>query len=354
MLSGAGALGQVAEEVDRLGCERALLLTTRSVVSSNLAARVEAVLGRAWVGTYPDCRQHVPTAAVREAVGAAIGLDADVIVSLGGGSVIDAAKAAALELGSRGGTVLPHVAIPTTLSGAEFTPVAGVTDEVTRAKNLKFDSGIVPRVVILDPEATQATPQPLWLATGVKALDHAFEALWSRHPHPVADALALEAIRQLTGALPRSRDPHDVEARERCQLGAWMSIAGVVNVGTRLSHPLAHQMGAYWAVPHGVTSCIVLPHVMRFLAAETLDQQVRIAGALGVDAEGHDGAGVAAAAANRLEELIASLGLPTRLRDTGARHEEIPIVASAVSDELAAADDPPSTATIEALLQSMW
>jgi alcohol dehydrogenase class IV len=334
--SGAGSLAQVPDELRRIGSRRAFVLSTRSLDERSSALRtLEKNLGALWAGSFARCRQHVPADSVAEATDAARLAGADAIVAFGGGSVIDTAKVVALRAVPEGAAPLPQLAIPTTLSAGEFTPAAGVTDERTRVKGLVFDLRILPRVVVLAPEATLDTPKELWLSTGAKALDHALESVWSVRAHPLVDALALEAIRKLVRHLPESRDPAQVEAREQCQLGAWLSISGAMNVGFRLSHPLGHQIGARWDVPHGVTSCIVLPAVMRLLAPRTLPAQWRIAEALGVRTEGRAAETVAAEGADRLEAFIAALGVPTRLSKAGAVHEQIGAVAHAVCEELA-------------------
>ena len=336
VLSGAGCLQALPAELDALGVERAFLLSTRSLADH--LAPIEALLGKRHVGSFAHCRQHSPSGDVEEVAGLAKG--ADVLVTFGGGSVIDTAKAVAHRLDKQ-----PQVAIPTTLSAGEFTPFAGVTDEATRRKGGVFDPAIQPRLVIHDPEVTRRTPEALWLSTGMRSVDHALETLWARRPHPYSDTLAAEALRLLWTRLPESRDPDSLEARTDCQLGAWLSISGMMNVGTRLSHPLGHQIGAFWNVPHGVTSCITLPHVMRHLAPQTQAAQQRIARIFGVATPEE--------AAVALEEFIAALGVPTRLRETAARREELGQVAQSVRDELAhfgaaGADE------VEALLEAMW
>ncbi len=359
VLSGAGALAEVPAELERLGARRAFVLSTRSLDQDTSAVRaLEAALGARWAGTFGACRQHALTSSVAAATDAARAAGAEVLVAFGGGSVIDTAKVVALRAVEPGAPPLAQLAIPTTLSAAEFTPAAGVTDESTRVKGLVFDRRALPRVVVLAPEATVHTPESLWLATGVKALDHALETLWSARPHPYADALALEAIRKLVRHLPESRDPNATDARDQCQLGAWLSISGAINTGFRLSHPLGHQIGAHWDIPHGVTSCIVLPAVMRRLASRTLPAQRRIAEALGVRTEGHEAVTVAAEAADRLEAFIASLGVPTRLAQAGAKREELGEVARAVYEELtrAARGGPPELdpGELAELLDSVW
>jgi len=338
VIFGAGAVVRVAEEITRLGKERVFILTGKTLATkTDLVRKLETLLEDRWVGTYSGCRQHVPSQTVTEAAARAREAQADLLISFGGGSAIDTAKIVALELlGDRQQDALPQIAISTTLSAGEFTPFAGMTDEKTRVKAVLADPRIVPKVVVLDPEVTVATPPQLWAATGVKALDHAIEALWSVNPQPVTDVLAMEAIRKLHRFLPLSvKEPYNREARGECQIAAWMSIFGLANVGVRLSHIFGHQIGARWDVPHGITSCITIPHCMRFLAPQTLDRQVLIAQAFGIATAGRQPAEVAAESARVVEAFIASLGVPQRLRDVGAKEEELPAVARAVVEESA-------------------
>ncbi len=337
VIFGVGALEKVTEEMDRLGKKRALILTGHSLSTrTDLVKKLETLLGERWAGTNNGIRQHVPSQTVTAAVAQAREVQADSIIAFGGGSPIDAAKIVAMELLQEGQPqeAMPQIAISTTLSAGEFTPFAGITDEDTRVKGLRTDPRICPKTVILDPEVTLPTPKQLWTATGMKALDHAIEAIWSVNPQPVTDALAMEAIRKLHRSLPLSlAEPDNLEARGECQVAAWLSIFGLTNVGVRLSHIFGHQIGARWDVPHGVTSCITIPHCMRFLAPQTLKQQGMIAEALGIQTNGRSPEAVAAEAADTVEAFIRSLDVPTRLRDVGAIEEELPIVAEEVIKE---------------------
>ncbi len=339
VIFGAGAVAQVPKEIDRLGKERAFILTGKTLATkTDLVRKLETLLEDRWVGTYSGCQQHVPSQTVDEAVARAWEARADLLISFGGGSPIDAAKIAALQLlGDRPQDALPQIAISTTLSAGEFTQFAGATDEKTRVKSIRAaDPRVVPKIVVLDPEVTIATPTQLWASTGIKALDHAIEALWSVNPQPVTDALAMEAIRKLHRFLPLSvQEPQNIEARGECQVAAWMSIFGLANVGVRLSHIFGHQIGARWDVPHGITSCITIPHCMRFLAPQTLDRQVLIAQALGLKTDGRKPEDVAAEAAHTVESFINSFAVPRRLRDVGAKEDELPAVAHAVIEESA-------------------
>jgi alcohol dehydrogenase class IV len=337
VVSGAGSVSSLPDQLRELGCSRVVVMSTRSLEPH--VAAIEGLLGDLHVGTYTKFRQHTPLSTVEEAAKIAQGCDG--IVAYGGGSVIDGAKAVADRIGRP-----PQVAIPTTLSAGEFTPAAGVTDDTTRVKGATFHPEIQPRVVIHDAALARHTPESLWLSTGMRALDHAIEAVWSKHPHPMATPLALEAIRLLSAQLSASRDPQALDARSDCLDAAWLSISGIMNAGVRLSHPIGHQVGAYWDVPHGVTSCISLPPVMRHLLPETRDAQERIADALG--------AAGAAAAADAVADLVRELGLPGRLRDVGARREDLPAVAGAIGNELEEMGDPEQRDAVLGLLEQMW
>jgi alcohol dehydrogenase class IV len=336
VISGEGAVTALPEQLGLLGVSRVFVLSTRSLTQH--VKEIEELVGDRHSGTFAGIRQHTPAGDVADAVDRARGCDA--IVAFGGGSVVDAAKAVAHEIGKP-----PQITIPTTLSSGEFTPFAGVTDEQTRRKGGVFDVDILPRVVIHDPVLARHTPESLWLSTGMRAVDHALETLWASRPHPYSDVLAAEALRLLWTKLPQSRDPSDYAARTDCLLGAWFSISGIINVGTRLSHPIGHQVGSFWNVPHGVTSCIALPTVMRHLAPASVDAQQRIAAIFGV--------ATPAEAADTLERFIAALGVPTRLRDTDAVRDEIPLVARAVRDELAHMGSEEG-AVVQDLLEQMW
>jgi alcohol dehydrogenase class IV len=211
------------------------------------------------------------------------------------------------------------------------------------------DPAMAPFAIVLDPVVTLATPRDLWLSTGMKAVDHACEAVWGPRAHPVTDTLAAQAIRTLRRALPRTAaDPTDLDARLDSQLAGWMSMAGVVNVRVHLSHTLGHQIGARWDVPHGITSGITLPPVMRYVEAENPTGTEAVAAAF--DARS------VAEGADAVTALVAALGLPTRLREVGADPSDFPAVARATLDAGRATGYVPTGGvdTLVALLESMY
>jgi alcohol dehydrogenase len=358
--SGANAIERLPKIARDLDVKHLLLATSTSVATRTPnAQRVRDLLGNAVVAEYTRCREHAPEPDIQELVALLDAHSVDAVVSIGGSSVFDAVKVALSRKANADGVEpIPQIAIPTTLSAGEFSPGAGFTEGTTGSKQLLLDLRVAPRYVILDPTVTVDTPPPLWLSSGIKAIDHAMEAVWSRKPHPYVDALALEAIRLLVNYLPQTRDASNLDARAACQLAAWMSISGVGAAGMRLSHFLGHQIGAHMHMPHGITSCVLLPVVMRYLRDDTLDSQVRIAHAMGIDRAGRTDRDLADAAADRLETMIQELGLPTTISAAGGSLEAIDAVARSsfeASKSLGLTQDlPDGVDSIRRILMKAW
>jgi maleylacetate reductase len=212
------------------------------------------------------------------------------------------------------------VAIPTTLSAGEFTAAAGCTDGERQVKESFAHPLMMPRTVILDPAASVPTPLWLFLSTGVRAVDHAVEDICSPDCQPISEGAAYHALRLLARGLPAVKaDPQDLEARLECQLGAWMSMIGSqTGVSKGASHGIGHVLGGTAGVPHGYTSCVMLPHVLRFNHKVNADRQALVSEALGRPGE---------PAAEAVAALVAGLGLPSRLRDVGVREDQLDVIA---------------------------
>jgi alcohol dehydrogenase class IV len=347
VVSGPGAVDRLGAELDRLGVSRAFVVTGRTLGASALLGHVTRALGDRCLWVFTEAHQHVPATSVAALARAFQTHEADGVVSFGGGSPIDTAKAAIyLRLGgdspssSSGRQALPHVAVPTTLSAGEFTAVAGITDEQTRIKRAIADPRLAPRVVVLDPALTVETPASLWAASGVRAVDHAVETLYSTHSHPMSEAQAARGLSMLVAHLPPSLEEGrgGLEHRLQCQTAAWMSVVGIAHAGLGLSHALGHQIGPRWGVAHGVTSSIMLPHAMRVIAARAPERFRSIATALGLAFDEGNPTASARACADRVAAFIAGLGLPVRLRDVQAPRAEMDDLARVVHDALADAD----------------
>jgi maleylacetate reductase len=313
---GAGALEKLGEEARSY--DRAFVITGRSLnEKTGLVSRVEALLDGRHAGTFAGIGQHTPGGAVEKAAVGAELAAADLLVSVGGGSVVDGTKAVARELGYP-----QQVAIPTTLSGAEWANRAGVTDERSGRKRGFADPKTVPGIVILDPEATVFTPEKLWLSTGIRALDHAVEGFLFGGDHPITDVTGLEGTRRLTEYLPLSRrEPEDLETRLELQLAAWLSYFGPANTPMGLSHELGRKIGASYEVPHGITSCIILAPSLKVVRERV--QHARwsmLSQALGGEPP------------ERVSSLVEELGLPGRLREVGVPEEDLQDIAGEYGD----------------------
>ncbi len=313
---GAGSLEKLEEEARPRG--RAFIITGRSLYEKTaLIRRVEEVLGDKHAGTYARIGQHTPGGAVEEAAAEAESAAADLLVSVGGGSVVDGTKAISRQLGYPA-----QVAVPTTLSAAEWSHRTGVTDEAARRKAGFADPRAVPPVVILDPETTVFTPEKLWLSTGIRALDHAVEGFLYGGDRPVTDVTGLEGARRLMEYLPRSRrEPEELEVRLELQLAAWLSYFGPMNTPMGLSHELGRRIGASYEVPHGITSCIILAPSLEVARERIPDERWReLSEALGGEPP------------ERVASLVAELGLPGNLREVGVPEGDLESIAGEYGD----------------------
>jgi alcohol dehydrogenase len=331
VVSGVDTIDSLAAEIDRRRLSRVAVVTGRTLGASPLLKRITDPLSDRCVLVFKDAKQHVPSCTVVELALAIDHGHADCVISFGGGSPIDTVKAAihtVLTAGGGGpstdeGPV--HIAIPTTLSAGEFTAVVGITDERTRVKRAVSDPRLVPRTVYTDPTVTLETPAWLWAASGVRALDHAVETIYSARQHPLGIAVAARGLSMLLEHLPAglsTTGEEQLEHRLQCQLGAWLSVFGIANAGLGLSHAVGHQIGPRWNVPHGVTSCITLPHAMRFMATAAPGRFGPIAQAFGVPFDS-DATAAARECADRMARFIAQFGLPQRLRDVQVPLDEI-------------------------------
>ncbi|MDO8433254.1 MAG: iron-containing alcohol dehydrogenase [Candidatus Binatus sp.] len=338
VIFGAGKIESLGPELTRRDAKRTLIVTGNTLGRSKLLDKVKMAAGSALAGVFSGAVQHVPSRTVAELIADARRLEADSMVSFGGGSPIDTVKAAAMALmKENGGREILHIAVPTTLSAGEFTPAGGITDEATRVKGGVADPRLQAKVVILDPALTVETPAWLWASTGMRALDHAVEGSYSIRHQMITDTLATKAIALLDAHLLPSLQTagdEELEHRLQCQLAAWFSIFGMMNTRVGISHALGHQIGPYWNVPHGVTSCITLPHVMRFMAGVAADRFGPIADGFGVRFDRQSPRSAALECADRTAKFIKKFEVPTRLRDVGVPREEISRIADTVLEEV--------------------
>lgn len=335
---GQPAADALAAQLDRIGAQRALLMVSGTLNrTTDEIAKIKDALGSRCAGVFDAMPAHTPRAAVIAATEQARAIKADIIVTVGGGSITDGAKAVQICLANGISTaaeidrvrninapVAPKVrqiSVPTTISGGEFSAIAGVTNEATRVKEKLAHPLTMPRAAILDPAITLHTPEWLFLSTGIRAVDHCVEAICSREAHPYGDAQALRGLSMLAAGLPRVKaDPTDLDARLDCQIGTWLSM-GALSSGVPMgaSHGIGYVLGAVFDVPHGHTSCIMLPAVMRWNRSANRDRQALVAAAMGHPGED---------AGDVLDALIRVLGMPRSLREVNVGPEHFERIAT--------------------------
>ncbi|MCP3461715.1 iron-containing alcohol dehydrogenase [Bradyrhizobium sp. CCGUVB23] len=338
---GHPAAGAVLAQMDRLGSNRAFLMVSGTLNrQTNEIQKITQALGARCAGLFDAMPAHTPREAVIAAANMARDAKADLIVTVGGGSITDGAKAVQLclanDIDSTDGIerirvhkgvapemnapLVRQISVPTTIAGGEFSAIAGVTDRSTHVKQMLRHPLMVPRATILDPAITVHTPEWLFLSTGIRAVDHCVEAICSGETHPYADAQSVKGLAMLADALPRVKaNPSDLDARMNAQLGTWLSMGALAaGVPMGASHGIGYVLGAAFDVPHGYTSCIMLPAVMRWNERENADRQMIVAAAMGFP--GKDAADV-------LDAFIRSLGMPRSLAEMRVSPEHFDAIA---------------------------
>lgn len=324
------------DQAKAMDCHKVFLIASSTLrEKTDEISKIENALGSRHAGTYSGIAPHAPRADVLKATNAARDAEADLIVSIGGGSATDAAKIVSLLIKHEVRTVedfeplrtyvtddgevinpitvgpdIPVICVPTTLSGGEFNALSGSTDEVTQHKQGYEHRNMAPVMVILDPAITVHTPDWLWLSTGVRSVDHAVETLSSDKSNDFADGLAESALKLLVEGLPRVKaDPSDLEGRLKCQVGAWQSMISIIGgVPMGASHAIGHILGGTCDVPHGYCSCVMAPYVLQWNAEYDDSRQQRTLAVLG---NTHPSAGEA------LDAFIRDLGMPRTLSEVG-------------------------------------
>jgi len=343
---GRRAAEALAEEANTLGAERVFLLVSATMrATTDEIAQIERALGSRVAAVFDGIRAHSPRSDVLRAIEAARAVDADLIITVGGGSVTDAGKVVALGLkhnfrthedfegyyvyvNEAGDTVAPVfdapdirvICCPTTLSGGEFNTMGGVTDDLENKKQGYTHRMMAPIAIVLDPALTVYTPEWLWTSTGVRAVDHALESLGSRHSNHFCDGVAASALRLLSKALPEVKaNPADLDARLRCQVGAWQSMIPIIGgVPMGASHAIGHVLGGTADVPHGYCSCVMAPAVLAFNKPVNGDKQAQISECFG--RAGEDASLV-------LDQFIRGLGMPRSLPEVNVTEDQLEIIA---------------------------
>ncbi len=377
VIFGLGKAEELNAELERLGSQRAMVLSGRSVAEkTDTVERVAAALGDRCTAVYSKLTQRAPLAVALEAAQIAAEYNIDTLVGVGGSTVSDAARMIGVmladdinsaerlrELAHDGGgnfqsqadpAALPlQVSIPTTLSAGEFNSGGGnVLDDQAGHKIRVRCPDLYAHLIVLDPVMTEGTPDWLWLSSGVKALDHCIERLYCHGHQPATDATCLMAAELLFRHLPQSREEdRNPEARLQCLVAAWLSMMGAPSVGSGLSHALGHVIGVKYNVGHGHTSCVTQPYVMEFNRPASAGQQSRLARAAGIDTRGMSDEAAATAAYQVVDDFIRELGMPHRLRELEIPREDLPEIARLTLADGPARNNPVAVSQPEDLLE---
>jgi maleylacetate reductase len=353
---GNGKVDFLKEEVRKLGGKRVLVLSGKTVAEkTDSVRRVNDVLGDMSAGVYSNLPQRAPLSSAVEAANLAVAQGVDTLVGVGGSTISDASRMIAVlmaegitteaqlrQLGedqdmmlspNLEGKPLPlQVSIPTTLSAGEFNMGGGnVLDDQAGHKIRVRSPRLYADLIMLDAVMTEGTPDWLWLSTGVKALDHCIERLYTTGNQPAIDAPILAAAEMIFTHLPKSRESdNDPGARLQCLVAAWMSMMGAPNFATGLSHAIGHIIGVHYSVGHGYTSCVTQPYVMEFNRPVSAAKQALLARSAGLDTRDLSDEAAAEAAARAVDDFVLGLGMPHRLRELEIPEEDLPKIAELV------------------------
>ena len=327
---GTGSISELPMEIAVLG-KKAFLVTDQGINETGLVDLVTDRMGGLFAGVYSDVPQDSGMEVADKGAEAALSAGADVLVSLGGGSVIDTAKGMCIVM-KEGGSLrdfqgmqlltrqqTPHIVVPTTAgTGSEVTSGAVVMDREQGQKVIIFEYFNTPRVAILDPRMTEKLPPNLTATTGMDAMTHAVESYVSQQRNPISDAVALHAIKLITEYLPLSvNNGSDLTARGQMQVAALLAGWAFSNAMVGLVHAMAHSLGAVCGIAHGLANGLLLPHVMKYNLAEVPELLADIARAMGADTAGMDALDAGQAAVNEMQAFSKKIGLSQRLRDLG-------------------------------------
>ncbi len=353
----------LGDEVERLGAKRVFVATSKTLRRDTGAiSLIATTLGAKCVAIFDGIAEHSQLAGVLAAANAAREAKADLLVGVGGGSIIDGLKVVQLALTEGVNTiesllairrttkppVIRQIAVPTTLSGAETTPFGGATDP--KLGKLGFAGAhLVPQVVIYDPALGELTPEWLWFGSAVRGVDHCCEGYLGLNANPVLEGGLLRAVSLFATSLRRTKEVSgDPFARIESQMAAYLACANGMRSGSGASHGIGYILGGRYAVHHGHASCVMLPHVLRWNDKTTADRQRTLAMAMGRPNK---------SAADAVTELIADLELPSRLRDVGIKEDQLQAIADEAAKHPTVLSNPrpiTSAADVMEILRAAW
>ena len=355
-LMGAGCLNDLGATVNDLGFKKAFVVTDNFLMSNGVANKVLNVLEGAGIAyeVYSEVVPNPTCKNVHDGLERLKGTDCDFLVSIGGGSPQDTAKAIGI-LSTNGGHIkeyegvnlsknksLPIVAVNTTAgTSSEVTINYVVTDEERHVKMVMVDKNSLATVTVNDQELMVEKPASLTAATGMDALTHAIETIVTPGAYPVSDATALAAVKIIFDYLPRAvENGHDIEAREQMVYAVFLGGIAFSNAGLGNVHAMAHQLGGIYNLPHGVCNAMLLPYVEEENAKYVPEKFVSIANVLGYDVEGKSAQECAAFVVDSMKELAKKVGIPATLGELGVNDVDFDLLAENAMKDICAPGNP--------------
>lgn len=368
VIFGPGAAARIGDSIAQAGWNRVLLCTTPHVRARGQLAAIEAALGQQLVATYEGVQPHVPDTQVAEATALAVEHQIDAVIGLGGGSSIGTAKAVSMALHERHSdqpapqddAFVPVIAIPTTYAGSEMTPVFGVThrENGVARKVTRTDTSIAPRLIIYDPLLTLDLSPRMTAGTGINAVAHCIEALYSITRNPLSSATAAGGLRAMAHALPQCyAHGDDAGARDEMLSGAFLAGVALAHVAMGLHHGICHVIGGTTGAAHGDANSVMLPHVMRFNLPAVTPQLAEAATAMGIATPGQSASAMAETATQQVADWVAQMQLPARLRELGVQEDQLPELARMAFASRTVHNNPrpiSDVGEIETLLRDAW
>ena len=327
----ASSLEEIQNEIKRLNVKK-IFIVSSSTLSKKTSEidMIKQTLGKKLVGLFDNCIAHSPLENVIECAKKVQKTSPDIIITIGGGTPIDTVKVVQLcySLGitspddlkkiankhQKIKSKIRQIAIPTTLSGGEYSIIGGAMDTKIQLKERYTGDDLCPQVVILDPTITLHTPDWLWLSTAIRSVDHAVEGLCSNSTNPLMPPMALNSLQLFGNSLRNTyKNRDDIVSRSLSQKAVWMIAKNLGNTPMGASHGIGYLLGSIGSVPHGYTSCVMLPAVLKWNESYNQDKQKWIANALGRPK---------LSASEAVGELISDLGLPTTLGEVGIEESQ--------------------------------
>ncbi len=365
---GAGSRKVIAEEVAKRGYKKALVVTDKDLVKFGVAAQVTDVLKAAGIPfeMFDEVKPNPTVKNVKNGIAAFKAAGADFIVAIGGGSSMDTSKAVGIiinnpefaDVTSLEGVAntkkksVPVIALPTTAgTAAEVTINYVITDEENVKKMVCVDPNDIPTLAIIDPELMLSMPRGLTAATGMDALTHAIEGLITLGAWEMSDMFEIKAIEMIAKWLPKAvENPSDIEARDGMATAQYIAGMAFSNVGLGLVHGMAHPLGAYYDIPHGVANALLLPFVMEYNKEAAKAKYRTIAEAMGVDTSAMDDDQAAQAAVDAVKALAIKVRIPQHLSELGVPESGLPTLAQAAFNDVCTPGNP-RKAVVEEILE---